>query len=278
MKYLTEKHIKKFQNDGFLLIKNFFSKDELETINKSIEKFSKMKPNYWEPGKEMAYYETSTSIGDYVMNEASAKNENERILCRIEKYVNYHPEFQKLATSEKILNSLEDLMGGPCILFKDKINFKRPNGGGFRPHQDVQARWDDFVEYTMSVMISTDQSTPKNGCLEVAPGQHKRGLIGKYDRPLEGEELKGMKFEMVPTEIGDALFFDHFTPHQSKPNNSNKPRSNIYLTYNLASDGNLRSKYLDRKRRELPPDNERKNGAKFGNSPLHEAKYKDEII
>jgi len=275
MKYLTEQQIKKYQNDGFLLIKNFFSKDELEAINKSIEKFSKMKPNDWEPGKEMAYYETSTSIGDYTMNETSTKNENERMLCRVEKYVDYHQEFQKLANSDKILNVLEDLMGGPCILFKDKINLKRPNGGGFRPHQDVQARWDDFVKYTMSIMVSTDLSTPENGCLEVAPGQHKRGLIGKYDRPLEKKDLKGMRFEKVPTEIGDALFFDHFTPHQSKPNKSNKPRSNIYLTYNLLSDGDHRNEYLDRKRRELPPDNERYEGIKFNDSSTHDVKYKE---
>ena len=38
MKYLTEQQIKKYQNDGFLLIKNFFSKDEIEPIIKSIEK------------------------------------------------------------------------------------------------------------------------------------------------------------------------------------------------------------------------------------------------
>jgi len=266
MKYLTEQQVKKYQNDGFLLLKKFFSKEEMEPIKKSIEKFSRMKPNDWEPGKEMAYYETST------------KNENERILCRIEKYVDYHPEFQKLINSEKILSVLEDLMDGPCILFKDKINFKRPNGGGFRPHQDVQARWDDFVKYIMSVMISTDQSTVENGCLEVAAGQHKRGLIGKYDRPLEGDDLIGLKFDKVLTEIGDVVFFDHFTPHQSKSNRSNKPRSNIYLSYNLASDGDFRSKYLDRKRRELPPDNERKKGMKFENSPLHEAKYKDTTI
>ena len=59
MKYLTEQQIKKYQNDGFLLLRKFFSKDELESIIKSIDQFSRMKPNDWEPGKEMAYYETS---------------------------------------------------------------------------------------------------------------------------------------------------------------------------------------------------------------------------
>ena len=263
MKCLTEQQVKKYQKDGFLLLKGIFSEEEMEPIIKTIKKFSSMEPNDWELGKEMAYYETNT------------ENENERILCRIERYVDYHSEFQKLANTEKILGVLEDLMGGPCVLFKDKINFKRPGGGGFRPHQDVQARWDDFVKYTMSIMISTDRSTPENGCLEVAPGHHKRGLIGKYDRPLEGDDLMRMKFEKVSTEIGDVLFFDHFTPHQSKPNKSNKPRSNIYLTYNLLSDGQHRDEYLDRKRRELPPDNERKDGMKFNDSAIHEAKYKE---
>ena len=42
MKYLTEQQFEKYQNDGFLLLKNFFSKDELETIIKSIEKFSEI--------------------------------------------------------------------------------------------------------------------------------------------------------------------------------------------------------------------------------------------
>ena len=262
MKYLTESQIKNYNDDGFLLLKKFFSEEEMKQAIKSINKFSELSFDYWETGKEMAYYETSN------------ENENERILCRIEKYVDYHPEFHKLANSKKVLSVLEDLMGGPCILFKDKINFKKPGGGGFRPHQDVQARWDQFVEYTMSVMISTDRSTSENGCLEVAPGHHKRGLIGNYDRPLEGDDLNGMKFEMVPTEVGDVLFFDHFTPHQSKSNMSERPRSNIYLTYNLLSDGDHRNQYLEKKRREFPPDNERKDGVKIKNSAIHEAKYK----
>ena len=41
MKYLTESQIKKFQDDGFLLLKKFFSEEEMEPINKSIEKFSR---------------------------------------------------------------------------------------------------------------------------------------------------------------------------------------------------------------------------------------------
>ena len=262
MKYLNDEQKKKFDKDGFLLVKNLFSEEEISPLRESITKFSQKKSNDWKKGEEMAYYETNTEDSD------------ERILCRIEKYVDYHPEFKAIAYSKKILDCMEDIIGESCMLFKDKINFKRPGAGGYRPHQDVQARWDEFVKYAMNIMISTDRSTPENGCLEVAPGQHKRGVIGKYHTCLEGDDLNGMKFEMVPTEIGDVLFFDHFTPHQSKPNNSDKPRSNIYLTYNLLSEGDHRNEYLGRKRKELPPDNERKDGMEFENSAIHEAKYK----
>jgi len=261
MKYLTENQLKKFKEDGCLLVKNLFTNEEIEPLRNSIEKFSQMKPSDWKKGNEMAYYETNT------------KNNNERLLCRIEKYVDYHPEFRQFAYSKKILDCVEDLLGEPCVLFKDKINFKKPGGGGFRPHQDVNARWDDFVKYTINVLISTDESTPENGCLEVARGHHKRGLISKYDRPLEGNDLNGMTFEKIPTQVGDVLFFDHFTPHQSKQNKSDKPRSNVYLTYNAISEGDHRMEYLARKRKELPPDNERE-GIDFKNSPIHEALYK----
>lgn len=261
MKFLSNKQLNDYEKNGFLLIRKFFTQNEMAGPIQSINNFSKYSIDSWELGKEMAYYETST------------ENQNIRILSRVEKFTDYHNEFKNLATSERLLSVLEDLMGGPCILFKDKINFKRPGGGGFRPHQDVQARWDQFVKYTMNVMISTDRSTPENGCLEVASGHHKRGLIGKYDRPLEGSDLDGMKFEMIPTDVGDVLFFDHFTPHQSKSNLSDKPRSNIYLTYNLSSDGDFRNEYLEKKRKEFPPDNERKNGIMVKNSAIHEAKY-----
>jgi ectoine hydroxylase-related dioxygenase (phytanoyl-CoA dioxygenase family) len=263
MKYLNDEQKKKFDEDGFLLVKNLFRKEEISPLRESITKFSQKKSNDWKKGEEMAYYETNTEDND------------ERILCRIEKYVDYHPEFKAIAYSKKILDCMEDIIGESCILFKDKINFKRPGAGGFRPHQDVQARWDDFAKYTLSIMISTDVSTPENGCLQVARGHHKRGLIGKYDRPLEGKDLDGMIFEKVPTEIGDVLFFDHYTPHKSEPNRSSEPRSNIYLTYNGISKGDRRMEYLSRKRKELPPDNERDGKIEFENSPIHEALYKN---
>jgi len=119
----------------------------------------------------------------------------------------------------------------------------------------------------MSVLIITDDTNFENGCLELAEGFHNKGLLGPYDAPIPDKILKQMIFVPYPLSMGDIVFFDCFTPHQSHDNNSKNPRSNVYLTYNRMSEGDHRKEYFARKRKDLPPDNER--GETFRDSPLH---------
>jgi len=256
MKYLTKAELEKFDKDGYLIIKGLFSENELHDAENRINEFAKKKPEDWEQGKEMAYYETNL-------------RNNERILARVEKAVDYHPEIRRIADSKKLMDCLKDLMKEKCLLFKDKINYKKPGGAGWAPHQDVQARWDDFASYFISALIAIDDNDVDNGCLYIAPSHHKRKLIGRYDTQLQGKDLEGMQFIPLPTSKGDVVFFDGYTPHKSDPNLSNKWRRNIYLTYNRISEGDHRSDYIARKRKELPPDNERIEGMKIKDCYAH---------
>ena len=72
-----------------------------------------------------------------------------------------------------------------------------------------------------------------------------------------------MEFKPYPMEPGDTAFFDCFVPHQSKPNLTDQPRRNLYLTFNRAADGDHREKYFADKRKSYPPDNEREPGKKY---------------
>tara|TARA_B100001146_G_C16156147_1_gene423504 strand:- start:126 stop:899 length:774 start_codon:yes stop_codon:yes gene_type:complete len=257
MKYLTMEDIEKFKQDGFLVKKKFFDENEISEIRKWVYEYATKKPEDWKKGQEMGYYETSLNNG-------------KRILTRLENFVDYHKKFHDLIYSEKIIDSVESLLGEKCVIFKDKINFKNPGGAGFKPHQDAISRWDDYTSYFMNVLICTDKGTIENGCLEVAAGFHNKGFLGPYDAPIPDEYLKKMNFVPLEHTLGDVVFFDGFTPHQSKENKSKDPRTNVYLTYNKLSDGDQRQKYFTRKRRELPPDNER--GENFTDSPLHDYK------
>ena len=122
----------------------------------------------------------------------------------------------------------------------------------------------------MNVLISTDVSNIENGCIELTPGFYKKQLLGPLDSPIPEKWLSQMEFKPFPLEKGDVVFFDGYAPHQSQDNKSANSRSNVYLTYNSISEGDQRIKYFTRKRKELPPDNERKND--FKDSPLHEYK------
>ena len=59
MNYLSKEELSKFKKDGYLIIHNIFSEDELLQAEKTIEGFSEKKIEDWEIGKEMAYYESN---------------------------------------------------------------------------------------------------------------------------------------------------------------------------------------------------------------------------
>ncbi len=158
------------------------------------------------------------------------------------------------------MNGLGRCWAARLYLFKDKINFKLPGGSGFKAHQDQQAGWSVYAPLFLTAMLSIDESTVENGCLEIAAGRHKEGLIGEEWRPLDPE---GLTFELVPTMPGDVIFFDSFVPHASAPNRTEAPRRILYVTYALAAHGDRRARYFADKRRDFPPDVEREPGRSY---------------
>ena len=194
MVFLSNEQLDQYSKDGFLVIKKFFNDSEISEIRKWVYDYSKKKPEDWESGKEMGYYETSL-------------NDGKRILTRLENFCDYNKDFFDLVHSEKIINCVEDLLGESCVFFKEKINFKNPGGAGFAPHQDAISRWDDYASAFMNVLICTDVGTIENGCLEVAPGFHNKGFLGPYDAPIPDEILKEMNFQLLEHSLGDVVFF-----------------------------------------------------------------------
>ena len=245
---LTARQIADFERDGILVVREMYGRDEVRRMSDSIDALVS-KPRV--RGAEMAYFEDSrTAPGT-------------RILSRIEKFAEPGTPFGELVRERRMVEAVEALLGGAATLFKEKINFKLPGGGGFEPHQDIQPGWDDYAPYFISVAIAIDPSSVENGCLEVATGHHARGWIGERWKPLAGAQLEGLRFEPYEMAPGDVMFFDCYAPHQSQPNLTAHQRRNVYLTYNRASDGDHRERYFADKRASYPPDNEREAGREY---------------
>ena len=233
------------ERDGYVVVRGFFDAAETADILRWTEEISAA-PEV--PGRHMVYYEDSLT------------EPGRRVVQRIENFCPFHAGFDALVRHGRLVEWSGALLGGPAVLFKEKINFKMPGADGFKAHQDQQAGWTRYAPIFMTAMVTIDPATLENGCLEMVPGRHKEGLIGEEWNPLDET---GLGLVPVPTEPGDVIFFDSFAPHASKPNLTSSPRRILYLTYNAAQYGDHREQYFADKRRSFPPDVERAPGARY---------------
>jgi ectoine hydroxylase-related dioxygenase (phytanoyl-CoA dioxygenase family) len=235
----TAEEVACFQRDGYLVVGNFLDCDQIAQLLR------------WTVELQTA---REVSGRHWVYREDSITTPGRRLIQRIENFCPYHQGFDKLIRKGQLALWAGFLMGGPVVLFKDKINFKMPGGGGFKAHQDQQAGWSSYAPLFVTAMVTLDPSTHENGCLEIATGRHREGLIGQQWVPLEETDLDLKPF---PTAPGDVIFFDSFVPHGSKANLTDAPRRILYLTYNLASQGDHRVRYFTDKHASYPPDIDR---------------------
>jgi ectoine hydroxylase-related dioxygenase (phytanoyl-CoA dioxygenase family) len=189
-----------------------------------------------------------------VFHEKSLKDGESDLVNRIENISPFHAGFAEL--TEALKAPVAQLCGEGVALFKEKINFKMSGGDGFMPHQDSQAGWGTYAENFINVMVCIDEANIGNGCLEVAPGHHKRGLLRGME-PLTNDDMVGMEFKLFPTKPSDLVFFDAYVPHRSEPNMTENMRRLYFATYNRASEGENMAQYYADKRKTYPPDIER---------------------
>lgn len=234
-----------YKKHGFVLIRNFFDSNDksiIANVANRLYNSPDLKGN--ENSSCRKYYENTIN--------------GNRILSRMEKVCKVHSKFNKYI-NPKVNSVLNNYEGKNMVLFKDKLNWKLPGGGAFRPHQDFQA-WSDFPpKYYVSCAIFIDECTIDNGCLEMAEDNRHEGLI-KYnetDRCLESDLTDKMNWVPILAKPDDLVIFDAFVPHRSGVNNTNHSRGVFYLTYNESKYGDFYEEYFKRKWHEFPPDIDR---------------------
>lgn len=236
---ITDEQKEAFERDGYLVLRQAFDADEMALIDAWTDEVLTLPE---ESGKH------------WVFHEESLKGDGADLINRIENLAPFHDGFAELSTVLKA--PAGRLLGEEAVLFKEKVNFKMPGGDGFKPHQDSQAGWDAYADFYISVLVSIDEATVENGCLQICAGHHKRGLFTSWE-PLSEEEMEGMEFVPVPTRPGDLVFFDCYAPHASEPNLTDRTRRLYYATYNRLSAGDHMARYYADKHKNYPPDIDR---------------------
>lgn len=236
-----------FHAASHLVVRGLFDADEAAEIARWTDEVQAWPE---QAGRHMMYFEHTEGDG--------------RILNRMENLLPWHAGFRQLAGGERLQGACAQLFGEPAVLFKDKINFKLPGGGGFEPHQDAQAGWLRYASLHITALVTIDPATIANGCLEMADGfAGTQGLIGSEWQPLDGGQLAGLRWQPIEAQPGDVVFFDSFIPHRSAPNRTDAARRVLYFTYNRASEGDHLARYYADKRLSYPPDIEREAGREY---------------
>ncbi len=244
---LSRAQVAGFQRDGYVTVRQLFNATEVTDIARWTDEVQRWPET---AGRHMMYFEQDRA--------------GRRLLNRMENILPYHAGFRRLATGERLQGGCGQLFGAAAVLFKDKINFKLPGGGGFEAHQDVQAGWARYAGLHITALVTVDRATQANGCLEIASDfRGPRQLIGQEWEPLQAEQLAGLRWAFIEAEPGDTVFFDSFIPHRSAPNTSQEARRVLYYTYNRAAEGDHLAQYYADKRASYPPDIEREPGKEY---------------
>ena len=243
MPTLSQEQKTDFQKRGFIVLKHYFDNDVVDQLSIWLDELSQKAPN---EGPEAKYYEKSP---------ISAEN----LLVRAEYLLGEHnQEKTDLLLNETTLSCLEDLFGEPPVLFKEKANYKLPGCRADKLHQDQAAGWNAYTDFFISMAIVVDENRKDNAALSfMCSGNYDKSLMSDEWTPLTMDDPPYQpedEYMLLEAQPGDIVFFDSYVPHGSPANTSESQRRNIYLTFNKASDGDLRQQYYDDKWKSYPPN------------------------
>ena len=223
---INDEQVKDFHRDGYVIVKNFFSQQEIDKLY-------------------------SIAINDQVMKEHAVDlNDQSGKKTRLTLWFTPGDDvYSLLLRSKRMVLSAAKLLdsNSPVCHFHSKLMQKEPRvGGAWEWHQDYGYWYKNqflFPDQLVSIMIALTPANKENGCLQVIRGSHK---LGRVNHGFAGEQvgadmtmvnncLQIMDHVYVELEPGDALFFHSNLLHRSEANLSDQPRWSLISCYNSLS-------------------------------------------
>lgn len=217
---LTREHLRRWNDDGYLLVPGMFDAEEMELL-------------------------ITIAKADREMDKAGGRKDAQggvsRLRLRNELYDDIYSAFVRC---RRIADTMEKLLGDEVYHFHHKMMLKEPFvGGAWEWHQDYGYWYKNnacLFPDMASCMIAVDRATKENGCLQVIQGSHK---MGRVEHGFTGEQtgadmervnaaLERMPLVYCELNPGDALFFHSNLLHRSDQNKSPNSRWSLICCYN----------------------------------------------
>jgi ectoine hydroxylase len=229
---LTPEQIADYHRDGFIVIPNCYSAEEVQALRRDTERLCTVEA-------DSVFRERSGTVRSIFRvheNNGPASSPPYRALTRTPRLL--HPVMQVLGSDE-------------VYVAHTKVNTKSAlEGTGWLWHQDfgywVHDGYPTNDMLTAMVMLSDTQEI--HGSLYIIPGSHKLGLVDHYyddsqaayqlpQRAVQRDHIKEiLKTSGAPVPIvgkaGTLILFHCLTIHGSGVNMSAENRWQAYITYN----------------------------------------------
>jgi phytanoyl-CoA hydroxylase len=194
---------KRYDEDGFVILKNYLSHDQLTTLK-----------------------EKASEVASRLMKDVDFKDKYHHVLKSLNRYDSW---FKDQLDEGPHIPVIGHLMGcdpiGASVAW-----FDRPIGDhvGIEPHTDLFGP-DKREKLGATIWLSIDRATRANGCLSYLRGSHKKIYQDKI--PIPGVDKNSSEAVFAELEPGDAVIHDARIVHWSEGNLSEFPRRAVSYFY-----------------------------------------------
>jgi ectoine hydroxylase-related dioxygenase (phytanoyl-CoA dioxygenase family) len=227
---INKKQIQDYQTNGFLIIEDFLSAEELAHWRNAVTNAVLERGGRKIPGK------------DIMIGEADGINEDADYFGKVfDQLLNLwqtNDQVKKLMLDERIGKMATQLAGVNGIrIWHDQALIKRPWANPTAWHLDTPF-WSFSDKNAISIWVALDDATLENGCLFFIPGSHKQTSFDKITigRNMDGifevyPELKNAAPVAAPMKAGSCSFHNGLTVHGANANMTNGFRRAMSCAY-----------------------------------------------
>ena len=210
--YLNQEEIEKFEQDGFLVLKDFVSQDTCESLSNQAteiveafdpaESFSIFTTNKQTRHSDRYFLESGDKIRCFFEEEAFA--ENGELRQSKSKSINkighalhdLDPVFEQFSRTPELAQISKDIGFKDPRILQSMFIFKQPHiGGEVVCHQDATFLHTEPLS-VKGFWFALEDATQENGCMWAILGGHKSPVKSRFSAVKTGKEPK-WKYSMI---------------------------------------------------------------------------------